>query len=173
MEVLFQSAVKEVSKQIVKRRQNQGPKRRLSLSVSQMPVAEDRDFQETVSKLRQFGEGRQSLADFTAHDRFNLLDLFVNNTKVLMTMYEALFVSDLRQDYTPATLESTTNPARLRRSFDRRLKSDSVFHMINLRQSSDYSSTKSISQCNSSLLLQSLSIPTFTDKKGQSVDKLP
>ena len=139
-------------------------------------MAEDRDLKDSVSKLRQFGEGRQNLHDFTALDKFNLLDLFVNNTRVLMTIYEALFVKDpthhhQQEDYTSATLDSVTNPARLRKSFDQRMKSDTVFHLVNLRQSSDYPSTKSISQSNSNLLLQSMSIPTLPNKV--SVDKLP
>jgi hypothetical protein len=42
-------------------------------------------------KLANLTKDRIKLTDFTARDRCNLLDLFVNNEKILLKMYEVLF----------------------------------------------------------------------------------
>ena len=50
-----------------------------------------RDFEESLMKLASFAKNRIKFHDFTAKDKFNLLDLFVNNEKTLVRIYEALF----------------------------------------------------------------------------------
>lgn len=42
-------------------------------------------------KLASFAKGRIKYEDFTSRDKFNILDLFVNNEKTLVKIYEALF----------------------------------------------------------------------------------
>ncbi len=42
-------------------------------------------------KLAQMAKGKVNYSDFLAKDKFNMIDLFVNNEKVLLKIYEALF----------------------------------------------------------------------------------
>ena len=42
-------------------------------------------------RLAAFAKGRIKYEDFTSKDKFNILDLFVNNEKTLVKIYEALF----------------------------------------------------------------------------------
>jgi hypothetical protein len=50
-----------------------------------------KDFEESLMKLASLAKNRVKYEDFTAKDKFNLLDLFVNNEKTLVKIYEALF----------------------------------------------------------------------------------
>lgn len=52
---------------------------------------EAKEFEESLLKLAQLAKNRVRLVDFTIKDKCNLLDLFVNNEKTLLKMYEALF----------------------------------------------------------------------------------
>jgi hypothetical protein len=42
-------------------------------------------------KLAELAKNRVKIADFTAKDKVNLLELFVNNEKTLLKIYELLF----------------------------------------------------------------------------------
>ena len=42
-------------------------------------------------RVVQFTKKKVKIEDFTQHDKLNLLDLFVNNEKTLIKIYEALF----------------------------------------------------------------------------------
>ncbi len=42
-------------------------------------------------KLAQLAKSKVKISDFTKRDKCNLLDLFVNNEKTLLKIYEALF----------------------------------------------------------------------------------
>lgn len=42
-------------------------------------------------RLAQLAKNRVKLDDFLAKDKYHLLDLFVNNEKTLLKIYEALF----------------------------------------------------------------------------------
>jgi len=42
-------------------------------------------------KLAALAKNKIKYMDLTATDKYNLLDLFVNNEKILIKMYEALF----------------------------------------------------------------------------------
>ena len=42
-------------------------------------------------KLANLSKGKIKLSDFTPQDKCNLLDLFVNNEKTLLKIFEALF----------------------------------------------------------------------------------
>lgn len=50
-----------------------------------------KEFEESLMKLASFSKNRIKYEDFTAKDKFNILDLFVNNEKTLVKIYEALF----------------------------------------------------------------------------------
>lgn len=52
---------------------------------------EAREFEESLYKLGQLSKRKVHMEDFTARDRFIILDLFVNNEKTLLKIYEALF----------------------------------------------------------------------------------
>ena len=49
------------------------------------------EFEETLSKLAELAKGRVKFEEFTQIDRNNLLDLFVNNERTLLKIYEILF----------------------------------------------------------------------------------
>jgi hypothetical protein len=68
----------------------------LGMVSSQASVVSDneaKEFEETLFKLGQLQRKKVRLEDFTAKDRFTILDLFVNNEKTLLKVYEALFQS--------------------------------------------------------------------------------
>lgn len=49
------------------------------------------EFEETLGKLAELAKGRVKFEEFTQVDRNNLLDLFVNNERTLLKIYEVLF----------------------------------------------------------------------------------
>ena len=49
------------------------------------------DFEDTLGKLAELAKGRVKFDEFTQIDRNNLLDLFVNNERTLLKIYEILF----------------------------------------------------------------------------------
>ncbi len=51
----------------------------------------NRQFEETLGKLAEMAKGRVKFEEFTQVDRNNLLDLFVNNERTLLKIYELLF----------------------------------------------------------------------------------
>mgnify|MGYP001587413553 CR=1 FL=1 len=59
-----------------------------NLNKSQAEVIE---FEETLLKLANLTKDKIKMSDFTQRDRYNLLDLFVNNENTLLKMYEVLF----------------------------------------------------------------------------------
>lgn len=52
---------------------------------------EAKEFEESLLRLAQLAKNRIKIQDFTPRDKCNLLDLFVNNEKTLLKIYEALF----------------------------------------------------------------------------------
>ena len=54
-------------------------------------MTESIEFEDSLMKLAQMAKNRVKLADFSPNDRFNFIDLFVNNEKTLMQIYDALF----------------------------------------------------------------------------------
>ena len=63
-------------------------------SVSQMStqsLGANAEFEETLNKLAEMAKGRVKFDEFTQVDRNNLLDLFVNNERTLLKIYEVLF----------------------------------------------------------------------------------
>ena len=52
---------------------------------------EAKEFEESLLRLAQLAKNRVRVQDFTNRDKCHLLDLFVNNEKTLLKIYEALF----------------------------------------------------------------------------------
>jgi len=100
LENLFVNSVEEVRKAVMRRRiqteivakKKVGPSQLSSslMSASQDPEQAQR-FEETLERLVQMAKGKVRYEDFTRNDKFNLIDLFVNNEKVLMHMHDTLF----------------------------------------------------------------------------------
>ena len=59
--------------------------------MSDKSEANNAEFEETLSKLAEMAKGRVKFDEFTQIDRNNLLDLFVNNERTLLKVYEILF----------------------------------------------------------------------------------
>jgi len=99
MEGVFVESIEEVRKEIMKRRiknevsARRGSKSTLTKGEIQETLEDQasKDFEESLMKLASFAKNRIKFDDFTAKDKFNLLDLFVNNEKTLVKIYEALF----------------------------------------------------------------------------------
>ena len=72
LEHLFRECLETVRKEIMLRR----------------PKQEDQEFEESLMKL---AESQKKPVTFTVKDKYNLLDLFVNNQKVLTNIYNQLF----------------------------------------------------------------------------------
>jgi hypothetical protein len=80
--------VQATRKEVIRRRLDQevySSKKSLHRSQSQ----EAEDFESSLLKLAAFKKGKFS--DFTQKDKYNLLDLFVNNEQTLTRIYDALF----------------------------------------------------------------------------------
>jgi hypothetical protein len=60
-------------------------------SVIQEAHEKNAEFEETLGKLAELAKGRVKFDEFTQADRNNLLDLFVNNERMLLKIYEILF----------------------------------------------------------------------------------
>lgn len=54
---------------------------------------EAKEFEDTLVKLSDQVKGKVKLSEFGPRDKMNLLDLFVNNEKILLKVYESLFPS--------------------------------------------------------------------------------
>jgi hypothetical protein len=80
--------VQATRKEVIRRRLDQevySSKKSLHRSSSQ----EAEDFESSLLKLAAFKKG--NFSDFTQKDKYNLLDLFVNNEQTLTRIYDALF----------------------------------------------------------------------------------
>ena len=71
-------------------------KRRLKSEVmlkksSQEASTETQQFEESLVQLVKLAKNKVKIQDFTHRDKYNLLDLFVNNEKTLLKIYETLF----------------------------------------------------------------------------------
>ena len=52
---------------------------------------EAEEFEESLLKLAHFAKHKVKIGEFTPRDKAHLLDLFVNNERSLLKIYEALF----------------------------------------------------------------------------------
>lgn len=93
LEGLFVDCIEEVRKDIMKRRLKNEIYNKKKMIQQQIDKnsEEAREFEESLLRLAQLAKNKIKLGDFTVRDKCNLLDLFVNNEKTLLKIYEALF----------------------------------------------------------------------------------
>jgi hypothetical protein len=91
LETVFVDCIEEVRKEIMRRRLKQEIVNKRKYQPYEDQTDEAKDFEESLLKLAQLARGKIKLSDFTSRDKFSLLDLFVNNEKTLLKIYEALF----------------------------------------------------------------------------------
>ena len=83
-------SVEEVRKNIVRRRLKNEFNCRRMVTLSRGNEA-DLEFELSLAKLADLAKGRIKFEEFTGNDRNNLLDLFVNNERVLLAVHEIIF----------------------------------------------------------------------------------
>lgn len=91
LEGVFVDCIEEVRKDIMKRRLKNEIYNKKKFQQIEKNSEEAREFEESLLKLAQLAKSRIKVTDFTSRDKCNLLDLFVNNEKTLLKIYEALF----------------------------------------------------------------------------------
>ena len=91
METLFVGCIEEVRKDIMKRRLKNEIYNRKKFQQFERNSQEAKEFEDSLLKLAQLAKNRVKITDFTGRDKSHLLDLFVNNEKTLLNIYEALF----------------------------------------------------------------------------------
>lgn len=90
LEQLFVQCVEEVRKNIVRRRLKNEFNNRRKVTLSRSNEAE-LEFELSLAKLADLAKGRVKLEEFTSNDRNHLLDLFVNNQRVLLVVHDIIF----------------------------------------------------------------------------------
>ena len=88
LESIFVSCIEEVRKDMLKRRLKSEVMLKKS---SQETSTETQQFEESLVQLVKLAKNKVKIQDFTQRDKYNLLDLFVNNEKTLLKIYETLF----------------------------------------------------------------------------------
>lgn len=83
--------IEDVRKDIMKRRLKNEITARGKKGTSAQEEENSKEFEDSLMKLASFAKGRIKYEDFNSKDKFNILDLFVNNEKTLVKIYEALF----------------------------------------------------------------------------------
>lgn len=94
LEQVFIDSIEEVRKEIMKRRlKNEILNKKQFKNNVKFHQEEAKEFEETLVKLSYATKNKIKFSDFTPRDKTNLIDLFVNNEKILLKIYEALFPS--------------------------------------------------------------------------------
>ena len=91
LEALFIECIEEVRKDIMKRRLKNEIYNRKKFQQLDKSSEEAKEFEESLLRLAQLAKNRVKVTDFTNRDKTHILDLFVNNEKTLLKIYEALF----------------------------------------------------------------------------------
>lgn len=91
LETIFVDCIEEVRKDIMKRRLKTEIQNKKRFKPIDKDSQEAKEFEESLLKLAQLAKNKIKIAEFTPIDRCNLLDLFVNNEKTLLKIYEACF----------------------------------------------------------------------------------
>lgn len=91
LESLFVECIEEVRRDIMKRRLKTEIQTKKKISQLEHNSEESKEFEQSLIKLASMAKNRVKVSDFTNRDRSNLLDLFVNNEKTLLKIYEMLF----------------------------------------------------------------------------------
>ena len=82
--------MEDVRKDVIKRRLK-AEITNVRSKTSSASMETHKDFEATLDKLADMAKGRVKIDEFTLNDRINLLDLFVNNERTLVTIHESLF----------------------------------------------------------------------------------
>eukprot|EP00356_Strombidium_inclinatum_P008162 CAMPEP_0170489432 /NCGR_PEP_ID=MMETSP0208-20121228/7784_1 /TAXON_ID=197538 /ORGANISM="Strombidium inclinatum, Strain S3" /LENGTH=172 /DNA_ID=CAMNT_0010764351 /DNA_START=565 /DNA_END=1083 /DNA_ORIENTATION=+ len=91
LENLFVECIEEIRKDIMKRRLKNEIQNKKKFQQIDRHSDEAKEFEQSLIKLANLAKNRVKITEFTSKDRNNLLDLFVNNEKTLLKMYEILF----------------------------------------------------------------------------------
>lgn len=91
LENLFVDCVEDVRRNVIKRRLKAEIIGKKKIGKFDEHSAEAQEFEESLLKLANLAKDRVKFSEFTSQDRNNLLDLFVNNERTLLRMYETLF----------------------------------------------------------------------------------
>ena len=91
LESLFIECIEEVRKEIMKRRLKNEIYNRKKFQKLDKSSEEAKEFEESLLKLAQLAKNRVKVSDFTSKDKAHILDLFLNNERTLLKIYEALF----------------------------------------------------------------------------------
>lgn len=91
LESLFIECIEEVRKEIMKRRLKNEIYNRKKFQQLDKSSEEAKEFEESLLRLAQLAKNRVKVSDFTTRDKSHILDLFVNNERTLLKIYEALF----------------------------------------------------------------------------------
>lgn len=91
LENLFVDCVEDVRRNVIKRRLKSEIIGKKKIGKFDENSAEAQEFEESLLKLANLAKDRVKFTEFTSQDRNHLLDLFVNNERTLLKMYEILF----------------------------------------------------------------------------------
>ena len=91
LENLFVDCVEDVRRNVIKRRLKNEIIAKKKIGKFDENSDEAKEFEESLLKLANLAKDRVKFTEFTSADRNNLLDLFVNNEKTLLKVYEILF----------------------------------------------------------------------------------
>ena len=91
LENLFVECIEEIRKDIMKRRLKNEIFNKKKFQQIDKNSEEAKEFEQSLLKLAQLAKNRVKISEFTSKDRNNLLDLFVNNERTLLKIYEILF----------------------------------------------------------------------------------
>ena len=91
LENLFVDCVEDVRRNVIKRRLKAEIIGKKKIGKFDENSDEAKEFEESLLKLANLAKDRVKFSEFTSQDRNNLLDLFVNNEKTLLRIYEVLF----------------------------------------------------------------------------------
>ena len=91
LENLFVDCVEDVRRNVIKRRLKAEIIGKKKIGKFDENSDEAQEFEESLLKLANLAKDRVKFSEFTGQDRNNLLDLFVNNEKTLLKIYEILF----------------------------------------------------------------------------------
>lgn len=89
LETIFVDCIEDVRRDIMKRRLKTEIQSKKRFKPIDQDTEEAKEFEESLLKLAQLAKDKIKISEFTPSDRCNLLDLFVNNEKTLLKIYEA------------------------------------------------------------------------------------
>lgn len=116
LENLFVDCVEDVRRNVIKRRLKSEIIGKKKIGRFDEHSEEAKEFEESLLKLANLAKDKVKFSEFTTQDRNNLLDLFVNNEKTLLKVYEILFPK--RQNVQQQNINSVKQISALKNSSD-------------------------------------------------------